>query len=97
MCFLLTIFLTDSYVSSIDLVSVNIFGESIMKNYLFLIALGLLAVDPALAYIDPGSGSTIMSVIIGLIMAIGLVIKTYWYKLISLFSGKNSSNKTDSQ
>lgn len=62
-----------------------------MKYSIILVLLGLVIADPALAYIDPGSGSTIMSVIIGLVMAVGLVIKTYWYKLISLFTGKNSS------
>lgn len=43
-----------------------------------------------MAYIDPGSGSAIMSAIIGLCVAIGLAIKTYWYKLKSFFSAKPS-------
>ena len=34
----------------------------------------------ALAYIDPGSGSAIMSAIIGFFVAAGMLIKTYWYK-----------------
>ena len=41
-----------------------------------------------MAYIDPGSGSAIMSAIIGFFVAVGLAIKTYWYKLKSLFTGK---------
>ena len=40
---------------------------------------------PALAYIDPGSGSAIVSLIIGFFVALGLVAKTYWYKLKALF------------
>jgi len=48
---------------------------------------------PAMAYIDPGSGSAIMSAIIGLFVAIGIAVKTYWYKLKSLFGGgKNDTN-----
>lgn len=43
---------------------------------------------PASAYIDPGSGSAIISAIIGFFVAAGLAIKTYWYKLKSLFGGK---------
>ncbi len=43
----------------------------------------------AFAYIDPGSGSAIMSAIIGFFVAIGLAIKTYWYKLKSLFGKKD--------
>ena len=50
--------------------------------------------SPVFAYIDPGSGSAIMSAIIGFFVAIGIVIKTYWYKLKSLFTG--GSKKTDS-
>ena len=46
---------------------------------------------PASAYIDPGSGSAIISAIIGFFVAAGLVIKTYWYKLKSLFTGKKQA------
>lgn len=43
---------------------------------------------PAMAYIDPGSGSAIMSALLGLFVAMGVVFKTYWYKFKSLFSSK---------
>jgi len=46
------------------------------------------------AYIDPGSGSAIMSAIIGFIVAVGLAIKTYWYKLKRIFSSGKSSDAT---
>lgn len=55
---------------------------------------------PAHAYIDPGSGSAIMSAIIGFFVAISLAVKTYWYKIKSLFSGRkpaDSSEDEDSQ
>ncbi|MCK5665181.1 MAG: hypothetical protein KAI17_16940 [Thiotrichaceae bacterium] len=41
-----------------------------------------------MAYIDPGSGSAIMSAVIGIFVAIGLAVKTYWYKIKSFFTGK---------
>ncbi len=47
---------------------------------------------PAMAYIDPGSGSAIMSAIIGIFVAMSLGVKTYWYKIKSLFSKKNSQD-----
>jgi O-antigen/teichoic acid export membrane protein len=53
-----------------------------------LLALALGFSSPAFAYLDPGSGSAIVSAIIGAFVAAGLVIKTYWYKLKSLFSRK---------
>ena len=58
-----------------------------MKNYVLLVTL-LTIVTPAMAYIDPGSGSAIMSAIIGFVVAIGLAIKTYWYKIKSIFKRK---------
>jgi O-antigen/teichoic acid export membrane protein len=38
-----------------------------------------------MAYIDPGSGSAIMSAVIGFFVAVGIAVKTYWYKIKSLF------------
>ena len=49
------------------------------------------------AYIDPGSGSAIMSAIIGFFVAIGLVIKTFWYKIKSFFTGKKPEKDKDSE
>ena len=46
---------------------------------------------PASAYIDPGSGSAIMSLIIGFFVALGLMVKTYWYKLKALFTRQTRS------
>jgi hypothetical protein len=46
---------------------------------------------PAYGYIDPGSGSAIMSAIIGFFVAAGMLIKTYWYKLKAFFLPKTPS------
>ena len=40
---------------------------------------------PAMAYIDPGSGSAILSAIAGFLVAITMVFKAYWYKIKSFF------------
>jgi len=65
-----------------------------MKNYTALLFLLLLPFStPVHAYIDPGSGSAIMSAIIGFLVAAGLAVKTYWYKLKSLFSSKKKKNE----
>lgn len=65
-----------------------------MKKLAPIIFTVLLAfwMQPAFAYIDPGSGSAIMSAIVGLFVAVGLAIKTYWYKLKSLITGKKPKN-----
>jgi len=56
-----------------------------------LIILTSLWISPAMAYIDPGSGSAIISAIIGLFVATSLAIKTYWYKIKSLLSSKKTT------
>ena len=62
-------------------------------------ALLLIGGEPAYAYIDPGSGSAIMSAFIGLVVSVSVVIKTFWYKFKRLIglskSGKNPAVDSD--
>jgi hypothetical protein len=56
----------------------------------------LLLISPsAFAYLDPGSGSVIMTAILSALAAASLAIKTYWYKLKRLISGKTEAKETD--
>jgi hypothetical protein len=52
-----------------------------MPIRVFLGIAGLLLSAPAFAYIDPGTGSAIVSAIIALFVGIAVAIKGYWYKL----------------
>jgi hypothetical protein len=40
----------------------------------------LLSAEPALAYLDPGTGSMMLQVILGGIAAVGVALKLYWHK-----------------
>ena len=63
-----------------------------MWNVRFIAFVALVTIClPAFAYIDPGSGSAIVSLIIGFFVAMGLVVKTYWYKLKALFTRQTRS------
>ncbi len=54
-----------------------------------VVLLGLLGFAPhAQAYLDPSTGSMILSAIIGVFATLALAIKTWWYKLKSLFRGR---------
>lgn len=64
------------------------------SRLLLLIALGSLA-PAAHAYLDPSTGSLILSAIIGLLATIGLAVKTWWYKLKALFRRNPASTKGD--
>ncbi len=65
-----------------------------MNKFLLTIVLLFLAA-PSMAYIDPGSGSAIMSAIIGFFVALGLAIKTYWYKIKSLLGLSKKTENTE--
>ena len=47
--------------------------------FLHVIGLMLLLVSPgAFAYLDPSTGSMVVSAIVGIIASIALALKTYW-------------------
>ncbi len=54
--------------------------------------LAFLLPVPAWAYLDPGTGSIILQGIIAGLAVAGLTIKTYWYRLKSLFGRSESSS-----
>ena len=50
------------------------------------LAMGLLLFSPAaLAYLDPSTGSMVVSAIVGIFASIALAVKTYWYKIKGFF------------
>jgi len=48
---------------------------------IFATILLLLIFTDAVAYLDPGTGSMLLQVILGGIAAIGVAVKLYWHKL----------------
>ena len=57
-------------------------------KFLIVFAVLLLFPLPAFAYLDPASCSAIISALISACVGIGLIIKSYWYKLKALFGKK---------
>jgi O-antigen/teichoic acid export membrane protein len=50
------------------------------------LALLLLLASPAVfAYLDPSTGSMVVSAIVGIFASIALAVKTYWYKIKGWF------------
>lgn len=47
-----------------------------------------------IAYLDPGTGTMIISAIVGILATVALGVKTFWYKLVHIF--KPGSKKNDS-
>jgi hypothetical protein len=44
--------------------------------------------SPAYAYLDPGTGSMLISAVLGVAAALALAVKMFWYRLIGFFRGK---------
>ena len=51
----------------------------------------------AFAYLDPTTGSMLISAIVGLFASLVLAIKTYWYRIKSFFKGKPAETETDDE
>ena len=69
------------------------FNYIIMHSSFLEILSSATAIDLLFAYIDPGSGSVIMSVIIGFFVAIGVLIKNFWYKITALLGLSKNKKK----
>ncbi len=53
---------------------------------IFITVLLLLIVTDAFAYLDPGTGSMLLQVILGGVAAVAVAVKLYWHKLRAAFS-----------
>ena len=56
----------------------------------FMLAACLSITSPAYAYLDPGTGSMLLSAVIGVAAAVGLAVKMFWYRLVGLVRGKRT-------
>jgi len=67
-----------------------------MRRNLSIALLLILAsfAQPAFAYLDPSTGSMILSAIIGILASVGLALKTYWYRIKGFFRNKKSRPTT---
>ena len=54
----------------------------------FVLLVVLSLASPAYAYLDPGTGSMLVSAVIGVAAAVGLALKMFWYRVIGIFRGK---------
>jgi len=69
-----------------------------MKNWQWLAAFAMvLLAEPAFAYLDPGTGSMLLQVILGGIAAIGVALKLFWHKIrLAIGLGKKPAAEEES-
>ena len=69
-----------------------------LRRLLVVMIALLLAPLSAQAYLDPTTGSMLISAIVGLFASLVLAIKTYWYRIKAFFKRKptevNSEDET---
>ena len=53
-----------------------------MKLLTFLLL--ILTTGNANAYLDPGTGSMLLQVVLGGVAAVAVAVKLYWYKILSI-------------
>ena len=59
---------------------------------IFLLSNGIF-ISNAFAYIDPGTGSLILQMLLGALFGIGIAIKVYWQKIKNKFSDSFATKK----
>ena len=70
-------------------------SKRLTSSLLAVITLSLLLVSPtAFAYLDPTTGSMVVSAIVGIFASIALALKTYWYKIKGFFRRDNQQDST---
>jgi hypothetical protein len=52
------------------------------------LAVFLSLASPAYAYLDPGTGSMLLSAVFGVVAAVALAVKMFWYRLVGFFRGR---------
>jgi len=63
-----------------------------ITGFWFLLVLTI----PAYAYLDPGSGSLLLQVLLGGMAALVVILKIYWNRFLSLF-GRDKKNKEETK
>ena len=66
-----------------------------MSKFLFAMITSLLTVQHAYAYLDPGTGSMLVSAVFGVIATLLYTLRGWFYKLKNLcFKSKSSASDT---
>ena len=75
----------------------NKFRSSQTWPILVVLLTWLLMPITALAYLDPTTGSMLISAIVGLFASLVLAIKTYWYRIKTFFKHKPAQSDIDDE
>ena len=63
---------------------------------LMVFFLSLTAPSVALAYLDPGSGSMLLQLVLGGLAGLAVIAKLYWHRLLGLFGRQAPQEESES-
>jgi hypothetical protein len=69
--------------------------EKLLLGARLSVLIWLAASLPAYAYVDPGSGSVIVTTILGFLAAIGYTLRKYFYRLRRMLTGRKAEAEDD--
>lgn len=61
----------------------------------WLVFTALVVARPVRAYLDPGSGSYIIQIVVASLVSVGFFASTFWMKLQNLFGGLKKKEEND--
>jgi hypothetical protein len=68
-------------------------NSKVVLSVLWMTFFGLLIfAQPAHAYIDPGTGSMVLQLVLAGLAGVGLALKVFWKRLSALFSKKDKGH-----
>ena len=66
----------------------------VMFRLVAFVVVALVVLErPAAAYLDPGSGSMLLQLLLGGVAAVGVIARLYWHRLTAVVSGKLQRSK----
>jgi hypothetical protein len=67
---------------------------STMTTFFLVLVYSLSLTEEALAYLDPGSGSMMLQLLLGGIVGVAAILKLYWNSFTGLFRRKKHQNNS---
>ena len=64
---------------------------------LIVLFLSLIAPSAAFAYLDPGSGSMLLQLVLGGLAGLAVIAKLYWHRLLGLFGKHPQQAESDAE
>ena len=74
----------------------NLLHQILTSSFCYLLAGALFIPSMAQAYVDPGSGSVIMTTLLGFLAAVGYTCRKFFYNVKQKIFGKDKTDEDHS-